>query len=125
MSHRHADCPAFLHTAGGTGINAQGLEKSHFGVSAVRWNDSRTEIIDLMLHTLSVDDDGGCTVVGGVSCPVAAVAELIAGGEVVWLVSRNERSGEYELESQLGFGGPHEELLFTVPTRPLLGLPTY
>jgi hypothetical protein len=92
-----------------------GKENSHFGVSAVRWDVARTNIIEVMLHRISVDTVGGCNLTGGVTCPIAALAGLRTSGEAVWVVSRNT-SGNYELQTRLGGDGADHGVLLNLPT---------
>jgi len=64
---------------------------SQFGVSAVRWSDDLSEVVECRVHTM-VEADGWLRLTGGAAYPFAHLAEVAAvGDDEIWFLLKDAR----------------------------------
>ena len=103
---------------------------SHYGISAIHWNARRREIDEVVLHqVVQQEREGIFALRQGKPASYADVANLIAGGDTVWVVV-TEGPGTYKNTDHVGIKrGQHEHLYsYTkdgTPTPALIDLPRY
>ncbi|WP_147412013.1 hypothetical protein [Ralstonia pseudosolanacearum] len=84
---------------------------SHFGVTAIRWNATHTEVDSCMVHAIRKEGD---TFVLGDGAPTdfSAVADRIVGGDHVWVMLRTG-ADTYDKGSAVVVRNGQQENLFT------------
>jgi len=103
---------------------------NHYGISAIHWNAQRREIDEVLLHNVvEREREGTFALAHGKPAAYAGVANLIAGGDTVWVMV-TERPGTYKNTAHVGIKrGQHEHLYsYTkdgTPTSALIDLPRY
>ncbi len=92
---------------------------SHFGITAIRWNSSRTEVASCKVHRVGkVDEQVFLNV--GYEASHAEVASLIIGGHKVWVMQDSAHSAFRRTRPVKV--RRREENLFTVPASSLIEL---
>lgn len=94
---------------------------TQFGVSAVRWNGGRTEVVECKVHTIE-ESHGLLLLTGGASYPFAHLEEVAALGEdQIWFLLDDARGCPKKYAAMKDQAGR----LMTASDDMLRALPTY
>jgi len=94
---------------------------SQFGVSAVRWSDDLTQVVECRVHTIEVAY-GLLLLTGGVTYPYSHLTEVATvGDDQIWFLLEDARGIPKKYAAMIQEGGR----LVTASDNLLRALPTY